>query len=43
LGEIDGTIMRSNGAKNEYVFSAENIPVDIQKIKLIHRTTGNQY
>jgi hypothetical protein len=25
------------------VFCAENVPVDIQKIKLIQRSTGTQY
>jgi hypothetical protein len=31
------------GPRIRDVFCEENVPVDIQKIKLIHRRTGSQY
>ncbi len=42
-GEIEGTKKRSKGSMIKDVFCAENVPVDIQNIKLIQRSTGNQY
>jgi hypothetical protein len=40
---MEGIKKWSMGSIIREVFCAENVPVDIQKIKLIQRSTGNQY
>ena len=42
-GEMEGIRKWNRGSMIREVFSAENVPVDIQKIKLIQRNTGTQY
>ncbi len=41
--EISGARKRRTGSTIRELFSEENVPVDIQKIKASHKITGPQY